>query len=170
MSRASSRRSSASARRASRSIDVGTNSVKFHIGERRADGGWRTIVDRAEVTRLGEGLDEAGRLGDEPIERTVAAIVAMADEARRHGVERIAAVGTAGMRLAPNRAALIDAVEGAPGIEVEVISGEEEGRLAYVAVTSGLGLGTARSSCSTPAAAARSSPSGAASASTSGSA
>ena len=38
-------------------IDVGTNSVKFHVGERRADGDWRTVVDRAEVSRLGEGLD-----------------------------------------------------------------------------------------------------------------
>ena len=35
-------------------IDVGTNSVKLHIGERRADGSWQTVVDRAEVTRLGE--------------------------------------------------------------------------------------------------------------------
>ena len=41
-------------------IDVGTNSVKFHVGERAADGEWRTIVDRAEVTRLGEGLDDDG--------------------------------------------------------------------------------------------------------------
>ena len=39
-------------------IDVGTNSVKFHVGERDADGTWRTVADRAEVTRLGEGLDE----------------------------------------------------------------------------------------------------------------
>ena len=37
-------------------IDVGTNSVKFHIGEHDVDGKWRTVVDRAEVTRLGEGL------------------------------------------------------------------------------------------------------------------
>ncbi len=49
-------------------IDVGTNSVKFCIGERGEDGGWRTIVDRAEVTRLGEGLHETGRLSPEPAE------------------------------------------------------------------------------------------------------
>ena len=47
-------------------IDVGTNSVKFHIGELHADGTWTTVVDRAEVTRLGEGLDATGRLGEEP--------------------------------------------------------------------------------------------------------
>ena len=41
-------------------VDVGTNSVKFHIGERSADGGWRKIVDRAQPTRLGDGLQETG--------------------------------------------------------------------------------------------------------------
>ena len=52
-------------------IDVGTNSVKFHVGERDEDGEWRTVVDRADVTRLGEGLTETGRLEPEPMERTV---------------------------------------------------------------------------------------------------
>ena len=63
-------------------IDVGTNSVKFHIGERRADGSWTTLVDRAEVTRLGEGIAETGDIAPEAIERTVEAIAAMAAEAR----------------------------------------------------------------------------------------
>ena len=138
--RAGSRRSPASARGAIAVIDVGTNSVKFHVGERRADGAWQTIADRAEVTRLGEGLDETGRLDDEPIARTVEAIAAMVDEARRDGVVEIAAVGTAGLRLAANSDALIDAVRERTGVEVEVISGEEEARLAYLAATSGLGV------------------------------
>ena len=43
-------------------IDVGTNSVKFHIGERGLDGTWTTIVDRAEVTRLGEGIGQTGAI------------------------------------------------------------------------------------------------------------
>ena len=46
-------------------IDVGTNSVKFHIGERREDGTWRTIADRAEITRLGEGLEKSGEINRE---------------------------------------------------------------------------------------------------------
>ena len=123
-------------------LDVGTNSVKFHIGERRASGRWRTIADRAEVTRLGEGLAESGRLGEAPIARTADAIAAMVDEARAHGVEEIAAVGTAGMRMAPNSSELIDAVRERTGVEIEVIDGEEEGRLAYLAVQAALGLGT----------------------------
>jgi exopolyphosphatase/guanosine-5'-triphosphate,3'-diphosphate pyrophosphatase len=120
-------------------IDVGTNSVKFHVGERGAEGGWRTIVDRAEVTRLGEGLAESGELQDKAIQRTVAAISEMADEATRHRVGGIAAVGTAGMRMARNSDTLVAAVRDAGGIAIEVISGEEESRLAYLAVRSGLG-------------------------------
>jgi exopolyphosphatase/guanosine-5'-triphosphate,3'-diphosphate pyrophosphatase len=122
-------------------IDVGTNSVKFHIGERAADGGWTTIVDRAEVTRLGERLDETDRLNDEPMKSTVEAIADMVDEANRHDVAAIAAVGTAGLRIAANSAEFVDAVRERTGVGVEVISGEEEGRLAYLAATSGLGPG-----------------------------
>ena len=122
-------------------LDVGTNSVKFHLGERAADGTWRTLVDRAEVTRLGEGLDRAGKLNAEPMRRTMDAIAAMADEARENGAEAIAAVGTAGLRIAANAGSFVDAVRARTGVEIEVIPGEEEARLAYLAAMSGLGLG-----------------------------
>ena len=121
-------------------IDVGTNSVKFHLAQRQAEGAARVVVDRAEVTRLGEGLDETGELTEPAIQRTVDAIVGMVDEARSHDAAAIAAVGTAGLRIAPNRQTLLEAVKARAGIDVEVISGEEEGRLAYVAATSALPL------------------------------
>jgi exopolyphosphatase/guanosine-5'-triphosphate,3'-diphosphate pyrophosphatase len=122
-------------------IDVGTNSVKFVIGERGKDGDWKTVVDRAEVTRLGEGLDRTGDLNDEPIARTVDAIADMAEEAAREVVVATAAVGTAGLRMAGNSEAFVEAVRERAGIEVKIISGDEEARLAYVAVTSELQLG-----------------------------
>jgi exopolyphosphatase/guanosine-5'-triphosphate,3'-diphosphate pyrophosphatase len=122
-------------------IDVGTNSVKFHVGERAADGSWQAVVDRAELTRLGEGLEEHGDIQPAPLERTIAAIGGMADEARRNGALAIAAVGTAGLRLARNRDACIAAIRDRTGVDVETIPGEEEGRLAYLAVKVGLGLG-----------------------------
>jgi exopolyphosphatase/guanosine-5'-triphosphate,3'-diphosphate pyrophosphatase len=121
-------------------IDVGTNSVKFHIGERREDGTWRTVADRAEITRLGEGLEKSGEINREAMARTVSTIAAMVDEARRNAVAGIAAVGTMGMRTARNREQFIDAVRQRCGVRIEVIPGEEEGRLAYLAVKSGLRL------------------------------
>ena len=91
-------------------IDVGTNSVKFHVGERDASGSWRAIVDRAEVTRLGENLQHTGAISAEPLERTVAAIAGMVEEARRHQVRTTAAVGTAGLRIARNREDILAAI------------------------------------------------------------
>jgi len=122
-------------------IDVGTNSVKLHIAEPQPDGAWRTIVDRAEVTRLGEGLHDTGEFRAEAMDRTSVAIAGMVEEAVREGVAAIAAVGTAGMRIARNSATLIESVRSRCGVAIEVIGGEEEGRLAYLAVKSGLGLG-----------------------------
>jgi len=120
-------------------LDVGTNSVKFHIGERDSKGRWRTVVDRAEITRLGEGLEQH-RIIAVALERTATAIAAMVEEAKRHRVLAIAAVGTAGLRMAFNRSEVVAAIEARTGLHVEVISGEEEARLGYLAVTSGLGL------------------------------
>jgi exopolyphosphatase/guanosine-5'-triphosphate,3'-diphosphate pyrophosphatase len=122
-------------------IDVGTNSVKLHLGERSADGHWRTIVDRAEITRLGEGLTERGVLAPDPMERTLAAIASMVDEARSKGAENIAAVGTAGLRIAHNAGDFIAAGKDRFGLALEVISGDVEARLSYLAATSSLDLG-----------------------------
>ena len=64
----------------------------------------------------------------------------MVDEALRHHVRAIMAVGTAGMRTANNRDEVVAAIEEATGVTVNTISGEEESRLAYLAVRAELGL------------------------------
>ena len=97
-------------------IDVGTNSVKFHIGERHEDGSWSTVVDRAEVTRLGEGIAETGDIAPAAIDRTADAIAGMAEEARRHDAAGLTAVGTMGMRSAHNSDAFIAAVRERCGV------------------------------------------------------
>jgi exopolyphosphatase / guanosine-5'-triphosphate,3'-diphosphate pyrophosphatase len=122
-------------------VDVGTNSVKLFVAERSADDEWTTLVDRSEITRLGEGLAETGRLGDEPVARTLAALTAMADEARRLGVKSIAAVGTAGLRIAADSDRFTAAVREQVGLDLEVISGEEESRFAYLAARASVGVG-----------------------------
>ncbi len=123
-------------------IDAGTNSIKFHIAERDLDGRWRTVVDRAELTRLGEGLAPRGLIIDAALERTADAIAGMVAEAKRHGVRAIAAVGTAGLRIASNSEAVVAAIAARTGVQIEVISGDEESRLAYLATKAGLGLKT----------------------------
>lgn len=118
-------------------LDVGTNSVKFILGERGA-GGPHTEADTAVVTRLGEGLAEAGELTPPAMRRTVDAIAGLVEDARRSGPIEIVAVGTAGLRQAPNRDDFVAEVFARCGVAVEVISGRDEARLAYLAATADL--------------------------------
>ena len=120
-------------------IDAGTNSIKFHIGEREPAGTWRTLADRAEVTRMGEGFGQERVISPAALDRTVAAIQGMVEEAQQHDVQAIAAVGTAGLRIASNGADVVAAIAARTGVRIEVISGEDEGRLAYLGARSGLG-------------------------------
>ncbi len=124
-------------------IDAGTNSIKLHIAELDAGGRgpWRTVVDRAVITRLGEGLEATGVIGAEPLERTARAISAMAEEARGLDARAIALVATAGFRMAGNRNEVVETVRTRSGLSLDVLSGEDEGRLAYLAVATGVGLG-----------------------------
>lgn len=119
-------------------VDVGTNSTKFAMGRRDAGGVPRIEVDTAVVTRLGEGMAAAGELTRPSMDRTVDAIADLVHEARRGGPLDIVAVGTAGLRQASNREALVAAVHSRCGVVVEVISGREEARLAYLAAVSSL--------------------------------
>ena len=121
-------------------LDVGTNSVKFHVAEAGADGLWNAVTDRAEMTRLGEGLNEGGSITKEAAARTAAAIKGMAEEAYQAGCIAVAAVGTAGLRMAANSAEVLELIRATTGVKVDIITGEEESRLAYLAVRRGLPL------------------------------
>jgi exopolyphosphatase/guanosine-5'-triphosphate,3'-diphosphate pyrophosphatase len=123
-------------------IDVGTNSVKFHLAQRLPDRTWQVLSDRAEVTRLGEDLRASGSIGPASMERTIAAIEAMVAEAGRLGADAVAMVGTAGLRASKNRAEVVAAIRARTGVTTEVIDGEEEGRLAFLATQTKLGLDT----------------------------
>ena len=121
-------------------VDIGTNSVKFHIGEQHTDATWTRVVDRAKVSRLGEGLDETGEIQAEALERTISAVEGMVAESEEKEALAIAAVGTAALRIASNSTWVVDSIKERTGVKVEVVSGEEESRLAYLAITAGVGL------------------------------
>ncbi len=111
-------------------IDVGTNTVLLLVAERREDG-VAPLVERAEITRLGRGVDATGRLDPAAIAETVRVLGAYAAEARALGAREIACVATSAARDAANGAAFFEATRDAAGLTPEIISGDEEARLVW---------------------------------------
>ena len=118
-------------------LDVGTNSVKYVIAEHQGDS-FNVVEDGGIVTRLGQGRDASGALSPDAMARTADAIASIVQRAQTGSAVSIIAVGTAGLRQAPNQAAFLDAVHDRAGVLVDVISGEEEARLAYRAAVATL--------------------------------
>jgi exopolyphosphatase/guanosine-5'-triphosphate,3'-diphosphate pyrophosphatase len=112
-------------------IDVGTNTVLLTVAERRGSS-FHPVVERAEITRLGRGVDRTGVLDADAIAGTVAVISRYASEARALGAERIAAVATSAARDARNGADFFEACRIAAGIAPEIIAGGEEARLVHL--------------------------------------
>ena len=119
-------------------IDIGSNSIKFLVGERRPDGTVATLADHSAPVRLGEGLWKSGVLSDAAMERNAAAVARFAALAREKGAEEILCVGTMAVRSAANSVDFLRLVRERCGLSVRVISGEEEARLSYLAVLSGM--------------------------------
>ena len=126
-------------------IDIGTNTVLLLVAERSSPGGGRVsfepVVERAEITRLGRGVDRSGRLEPRAIEDTVSVVARFAGEARSLGAERIACVATSAARDAANGADFFDAARRAAGLVPEVISGDEEARLVWASAWRDFGEG-----------------------------
>ena len=118
-------------------IDVGTNTVLLLVAEERASAEarsgrvWVPLVERAEITRLGRGVDRSGALEPGAIRDTVAVLARFAGEARALGAVDIACVATSAARDASNGEAFFSAARADAGLAPEVISGEEEARLVW---------------------------------------
>ncbi len=121
-------------------IDIGSNSVKLFVGELAEDKTMKTVLDTNDIARLGEGLDATGLISDEAMERNVASVASFAAKAKELGADQIVSVGTMALRKAGNSGIFLKKVKDACGVDVNIIPGEEEARLSYLAVLSGLPL------------------------------
>ncbi len=119
------------AKRRIAAIDVGTNSVRLIIAETSPDGSYRILDDEKEITRLGKGLSTTGMLAADSIEHTVVTIARMKSIAEGYGASEIQVVGTSAAREAKNASTLEKQIRERTGLELRVISGEEEAMLAY---------------------------------------
>jgi len=124
-------------------IDVGTNTVLLTVAE-RSGSSFRAVVERAEITRLGRGVDRTGLLDPAAIADTVAVLARYAAEARALGATRIAAVATSAARDARNGADFFAASRAAAGLVPEIIPGGEEARLVHLSAWGDFGTAGGR--------------------------
>ena len=116
-------------------IDIGTNSTLLLVAERGPDGRLVPVVERIEITRLGRGVDRTRRLSPEALSETLSAIGSFAREARERGCSEVWATATSAARDSENGHELVEGAR-ALGVTVEIISGEREAQLSWMAVAS----------------------------------
>jgi len=115
-------------------IDCGTNSVRLLI---TTDG--KTQIERLmRITRLGQGVNATGRLDPSAIERTLSVLREFRSVIDKHGVTRIRMTATSAARDASNSDEFFVAARDVIGVDPELISGEEEGRLSFLGATADL--------------------------------
>jgi exopolyphosphatase/guanosine-5'-triphosphate,3'-diphosphate pyrophosphatase len=124
-------RHGASHRRSYAAIDLGTNNCRLLIARPSADG--FVVVDAfSRIVRLGEGLAATGRISDVAMDRAVAALTICAEKLRRRHVTLARSVATEACRRASNGAAFIERVYRETGIALDIITAQEEARLAVL--------------------------------------
>jgi exopolyphosphatase/guanosine-5'-triphosphate,3'-diphosphate pyrophosphatase len=121
-------------------IDVGSNSVLINIAEKDEKGALKTVLDSSVITKLGDDLKETGVIKQEGMERTIPALRDFMGKVKEHKVKAVAAIGTMVLREAKNSKEFIERVEKELDLKIQVISGEEEARMSYLAVVAGLGV------------------------------
>jgi exopolyphosphatase / guanosine-5'-triphosphate,3'-diphosphate pyrophosphatase len=119
-------------------IDLGSNTVRYLLVELDGDASWRALDQDQRVTRLGQGLADAGRLGEAPMARTADAVVEYAARARRLGADDVLVVATSAVREAANGRQFVDGIERSAGARVRIVSGEDEARLTVRGALAGL--------------------------------
>jgi len=119
------------------SIDVGSNTLRLLIGNVK-DSRIDDVLYERRITRLGEGVDQTGRLQEQNIEASLAALREFSYLISKHGVRDIRAVATSALREASNSHIFIEKVFTDTGIPIKVISGEKEAELTLKGVLSSL--------------------------------
>ena len=118
-------------------VDCGTNSTRLLVARARA-GVLEPLERLMTITRLGAGVDARRALTADAVTRTVDVLRGYRHLVDRHGVSAVRATATSAVRDATNGIEFLSAAEGVLGVPVEVLSGDEEGRLSFLGATAEL--------------------------------
>jgi exopolyphosphatase/guanosine-5'-triphosphate,3'-diphosphate pyrophosphatase len=119
-------------------IDIGSNTTRLLVAEPQ-EGQLRKVMEQRAYTRIGKGASKNGRITAEKIAEVAEVVTTQVRLAEELGAEVIKTVATAAIREAKNRDKVVKEIEEAAGVKVDVLSEEEEGRLAFIGATKSLG-------------------------------
>ncbi|HXY53984.1 MAG TPA: Ppx/GppA phosphatase family protein [Nitrospirota bacterium] len=115
-------------------IDIGTNTLRLLVAETGPDS-FHEICSERRITRLGQDLDRTGMLSRDAWERSMSALLDFQDSIRKHHALHTETIGTSALRKASNTPEFIHDVRKRVGLEISVITGEEEARLTLLGVS-----------------------------------
>ncbi|MFO7660515.1 MAG: hypothetical protein R6V77_06350 [Candidatus Cloacimonadaceae bacterium] len=116
-------------------IEIGTNSIKTLFAER--DGSlWKKVSEDLYPTRIGAGKTQTGKLSSDGMERSLTAIEEIVSIHKDIGLCDIHVIATESLRSANNADVFTNAVKERLGLQVEILSGSEEARFAFLAAVS----------------------------------
>jgi exopolyphosphatase/guanosine-5'-triphosphate,3'-diphosphate pyrophosphatase len=119
-------------------VDIGTNTVRLLIARRDEKGLFVPEQRLATVTRLGRGVDAQGRLDPGAISHSIAVLDGYRKIIEAVGVDAVGGVATSAVRDAADREVFLDSAERALGTRPRLISGDEEARLSFRGVITGM--------------------------------
>ena len=120
-------------------VDLGSNSFRLHIGKHDGEA-IRVLKSVREPIRLAAGLDDQGNLTPAAMQSALACLKNFRAVLAAYKLDGVRVVATSAMRVARNSASFLPEAELAIGYPIEIISGEEEGRLIYMGVANALAL------------------------------
>jgi exopolyphosphatase/guanosine-5'-triphosphate,3'-diphosphate pyrophosphatase len=120
-------------------VDLGSNSFRLHIGRHEGDA-IKIVKSARDPIRLASGLNADGHLSRQAIAAAVESMARFGAILREYPLEAVRVVATNTLRVARNAQDFIPYAERAIGYPIEIISGEEEGRLIYMGVSNALAL------------------------------
>ena len=115
------------------SLDLGSNSTRLLIAE-VSEEKFNTLEKSHVVTKMAEGLEENGFISDEARKRVIKTLKTFLKQIKKHEVVEVFAVGTAAMRDSSNTDEFIDEIKRKLDIEVEIITGQQEGIITSLGV------------------------------------
>ncbi|HEY5483262.1 MAG TPA: Ppx/GppA phosphatase family protein [Propionibacteriaceae bacterium] len=118
-------------------IDCGTNTIRLLVADPGPGMSLIEVDRRLELVRLGQGVDATRRFHPDALARTFAAVDTYATRIRDLGVDQVRFLATSAARDVSNRDEFFEGVRERLGVDVDVITGDEEARLSFLGALSG---------------------------------